>query len=346
MYSLNRPLNAIREYLAKQQSAIYEVLSSQVITPYAYQRKEIKGRGVYDANSSSRRHFVVLLLFSGLPEQTPGLQEVVRQLFREELIDRQTDSFQGIGLNLEMLTYMLSRYQKEEDQALFEAAKVANFDCICGYSWQAITVPPIETDLTTYTWQDILLLAELLALPDISNQVVDILQREKEEWTLEDLNFLRGHYLHMNDSKNECLVLKEIAALVKQEKGGWDGCCADIRYLEKLVLNKEYKEAKTVIVQLQNELPLAKEDWYTWNPGKNFLEYVQEVIVLHQKQNEELEDENRALWEWSYPYLRQVGQMYGNLATKTAASAKKFGETQYAEEVAARWARDLKEMGL
>lgn len=55
-------------------------------------------------------------------------------MFEEELKDRETNSFQGIGACLEILTFLLMKYNgAHQYDALFERAKNANFDCACGY---------------------------------------------------------------------------------------------------------------------------------------------------------------------------------------------------------------------
>ena len=62
-------------------------------------------------------------------------EDIVKRLFEEELKDRETNSFQGIGSSLEILTYLLMKHNdKNKYDELFKRAKNANFDCACGYS--------------------------------------------------------------------------------------------------------------------------------------------------------------------------------------------------------------------
>nr|MDE7293359.1 hypothetical protein [Oscillospiraceae bacterium] len=68
----------------------------------------------------------------------------VRELFTEEVKARENDSFQGIGINLEILTSLLLSYNRETDKPLFERAKNANFDCSCGYESRILTPQPLS----------------------------------------------------------------------------------------------------------------------------------------------------------------------------------------------------------
>ena len=48
----------------------------------------------------------------------------MKRLFEEELKDRETNSFQGIGSALEILTFLLMKYNREGTyDSLFERAK-------------------------------------------------------------------------------------------------------------------------------------------------------------------------------------------------------------------------------
>ena len=86
--------------------------------------------GIYDKNYTKRLRLVYYILFENIDNE-----DIVKRLFEEELKDRETNSFQGIGSSLEILTYLLMKHNdKNKYDELFKRAKNANFDCACGYS--------------------------------------------------------------------------------------------------------------------------------------------------------------------------------------------------------------------
>ena len=61
-------------------------------------------------------------------------EDTIVYLFQEELKDRKSNSFQGIGNTLNVLTSILKRYNDDgRYNEMLEEAKNANFDCACGY---------------------------------------------------------------------------------------------------------------------------------------------------------------------------------------------------------------------
>lgn len=61
-------------------------------------------------------------------------EDIIVYLFQEELKDRKTNSFQGIGNTLNALTSILNKYNTDgRYDKMLEEAKNANFDCACGF---------------------------------------------------------------------------------------------------------------------------------------------------------------------------------------------------------------------
>lgn len=109
---------------------------------YVYSAERNEERGTFDRNYSNRARLCWALLYDVC--EMPNKHELVRELFLEELKDRETNSFQGIGENLETLTSLLLELGEPSDSELFKRAKNANFDCACGYEPRVFKAQPLD----------------------------------------------------------------------------------------------------------------------------------------------------------------------------------------------------------
>lgn len=110
---------------------------------YVYRAQHSEEWGTSDKNYSARMRLCYALYYDVC--EVPDKRALVRELFGEELKDRESNSFQGIGDNLEMLTSMLLELGEPPESELFERAKNANFDCACGYEPRVLKpTPPDE----------------------------------------------------------------------------------------------------------------------------------------------------------------------------------------------------------
>ncbi|MDE6593542.1 MAG: hypothetical protein K2K57_10845, partial [Oscillospiraceae bacterium] len=102
-------------------------------TDYIFCPVEDKENGIYDKNYLNRTRLCYALFYETY--KTENKENIVRELFIEEVKARENESYQIIGINLEILTSLLLSYKRETDKPLFERAKNANFDCSCGYEF-------------------------------------------------------------------------------------------------------------------------------------------------------------------------------------------------------------------
>lgn len=98
---------------------------------YLYCYERTKEHGDSDKNYTNRTRLCYGLMYGGYSLES--IEAAVRELFETEIISREKASFQGIGVNIEILTVLLRNYNNPNDEKLFERAKNANFDCYCGY---------------------------------------------------------------------------------------------------------------------------------------------------------------------------------------------------------------------
>lgn len=109
---------------------------------YVYSAETSSARGTFDKNYTNRARLCYALLYNVC--EVPDKKELVRELFLEELKDRETNSFQGVGDNLETLSSLLLELGEPSDSELFVRAKEANFDCACGYEPRVLKVEPLN----------------------------------------------------------------------------------------------------------------------------------------------------------------------------------------------------------
>lgn len=114
---------------------------------YIYCEEKSLEHGIYDKNHKNRKRLCYALTYNVC--EVTDKKNIVRELFIEELKDRETNSFQGIGDNIEMLTSLLLEIGDPSDKTLFERAKNANFDCACGYEPRIIEPTPLD-DFSLY----------------------------------------------------------------------------------------------------------------------------------------------------------------------------------------------------
>lgn len=109
---------------------------------YAYSAAHSGESGTFDKNYANRMRLCWALYYNVC--EVPDKPALVRELFLEELKDRGSNSFQGIGDNLETLTSMLLELGEPPGSELFVRAKNANFDCACGYEPRILKFTPLD----------------------------------------------------------------------------------------------------------------------------------------------------------------------------------------------------------
>lgn len=145
---------------------------------YFYKCKHTEQYGDTDENYSARGRLLYALRFGAVEVGEPEREEMVRELFEQEIISREKESFQGIGTNLELLAVLMEKYRKPEDDALFERAKNANFDCYCGFMTDESYAEQYPEDIFEYDLEDSIELAHDLDMNDKVLELADIYKAE------------------------------------------------------------------------------------------------------------------------------------------------------------------------
>lgn len=319
------------EMMAQFSAADLDNLFTGRLENYCYQAGRDLQQGTYDIHYENRLRLCYALLFDHRYLANPQREQLIRTLFQEELKDRKTNSFQGIGTCLELLTGLLAAYHRAEDEQLFVQAKEANFDCACGYAVKAADHIPVKMEeFSLDHWIEIAVelkqcayAMKLIAIWEAAQATMDIAQYRSLRYWKRDCEDLIG----------ETKALEKILQLTLETEDHWAIASAYQDYVQQLLIVGELEEAGCMFQKLQSHLPLAHKDWCTIGLGRFALESCMDLILLQPEQG-------APLWQWARPFLlKGLPHLHGNLCQKAARVAEQQKEPELAEKFFAQYAR-------
>jgi len=303
----------IIEELIKNQSALFQKIKNSDYSEVCYSKGRDERRGTYDKNYISRLRLAYYLLF-----EKADTEDIVKRLFEEELKDRETNSFQGIGSCLEILTCLLMKYNSENKyQALFQRAKHANFDCACGYDTQ-IEMKSNLSNCDIYDCIDIAIETKCL---DYAEMLVDCWKESVSDWNGQTISSLIQYNKRIGrESENE-KFLKELLAIKLSDGKNFDIISAWKNLIHYYIQFKNYKEAYQNFVDMKVRTNFS--EIYRIHVFKYILEDCMELICGYPDRADEL-------WEWAKPFIQEfsaAGNMHGNLYKKSIEAANKVQDS-------------------
>lgn len=298
-----------------EQEKVYQELINGDDSQIKYVEQYDKVWGRKDKNYLNRMRLSYYILYSHIDDEN-----TVAYLFEEELKDRKSNSFQGIGYTLNVLTSILNRYNIEgKYDKLFDEAKNANFDCACGYDKNY----KMDEEISNLDLMDCIYLSKDLAYKDVMDVLVNKWKNSIAEWT---------------DSNRQTLI-KFNSFLGKETEN---------KELYEIVLEKAILRGETFdIVSAYNNII---QYYINSNNVKNAYFYLKKMIDtvnfkdiveirLFSTVLEECFDiicggvsDAEQLWKWAKPYLLNQTNMYGNLYKKGIAAAS-FVNDSYSEQL-------------
>ena len=106
-------------------------------------KKDNESEYIKDKNYIERLKLILSILYHKNRNKLmskKSFEDLLVFLFEEEIKDRQTNSYQGIGTSLEIMSFLFVKLYNDDINKLlskykdlFDKAKNANFDCNCGY---------------------------------------------------------------------------------------------------------------------------------------------------------------------------------------------------------------------
>ena len=311
----------LRKLIARQKP-LYEKVVSGDFSEVCYQEQYGEQEGTYDGNYTNRLR-LAYYMFYGHQEK----ESLVVSLFKEELKDRENNSFQGIGSTLELLTALLGKYnQGGKYDALFERAGNANFDCACGYTRNM----QIDPDINTWDIHDAIEGAIDMWELDIAGELVQIWQGSVSEWDSRQIAKLISYNKDIVlEERNEGLLEKSLA-MVREKGNNKEIISAWHDLIRHQVQFGKWDKAYQNLMQLRQHTKL--EEIERMDLFNFILERCAEIISNYPQKAQ-------ALWDWCKPYLQQKeDNLSRNLYKKGIDAANAVGDS-YALELGKKYQR-------
>lgn len=288
-----------------EQSETYQALKSGDTSLIQYSGYYDERWGTGDANYLNRMRLVYYLLYANIDDE-----DLIVYLFEEELKDRKSNSFQGIGNTLNVLTSILNKYNTDgRYDKMLEEAKNANFDCACGFDKNY----RIDDEIISLDLMDCIFLSRDLDYKDVMDVLVSKWKDSITEWTDANRTTLIGFNSFLGKEQENESIYK-----VLLENAISSGKTFNIVYTYNKVIRYyiDIKQFEIADAYLREMIDTA--DFKEIERIRLFgdvLEECFEIICGGAKDSVEL-------WKWAKPYLQKRANMYGNLFVKGIAAAK------------------------
>ncbi len=297
----------------EEQQAVYRALKAGNDGTVRYKEFRNGEWGTDDENYTNRLRLAYFLLYCHIEDE-----EAVSFLFREELKDRERNSFQGIGSTLQILTHLIRKYNGDgKYDGLLERAKNANFDCACGYDPDG----QMEEDFEENSLLDCIYLCREMEYGDVMGSLLDEWKKNITEWSdsnrrvLIDFNTFLG-----KDAENERLYQEQLAEILSAENSGARDIISGYKNLIRHYIHMcDYGKALCLCEKVIKTTDYGQIR--TLRLFKDILEACFEVTTNHT-------EAAAGLWKWAKMELQKVPQSswYGNLYTRGIAAAKAMND--------------------
>lgn len=262
--------------------------------------------GIYDKNYTNRLRLVYYILFENIDNE-----DIVKRLFEEELKDRETNSFQGIGSSLEILTYLLMKYNdKNKYDELFKRAKNANFDCACGYGRNL----KIESDLNKYDIYECINIAIETEYTDYAKKLVECWKESITDWNKQSYKTLIYFNKNIDNEVENEEVFKALLNIEIKNGKNYDVISAWRNLIHYYIKFDKCEEAYKSFTDMIKSVKLSEV--YDINLFNFILEDCMELICKY-------DEEAKTLWKWAKPFVKKKAKdMYGNLYKKSIKASE------------------------
>lgn len=311
-----------------EQAEVYQALKSGETASVQYCGYKDEKWGTKDTNYLNRMRLAYYLLYAWIDDE-----DAIVYLFQEELKDRKSNSFQGIGNTLNVLTSILKQYNNDgRYNGMLEEAKNANYDCACGYDKNY----QIDDDVDSLDLMDCIFLSQNLEYKDI----MEVLVREWKESILDWTDAKRDTLIRFNsilgkEQENEAIykVLLDNAIMSGKTFNIVSAYNKVIRYY---IDTGQFEVASFYLSKMIDTTKIKEIEGIRF--FGDVLEECFEIISGGVKESAEL-------WKWAKPYLMIGRNMYGNLFTKGIVAAKTIGDS-YALKLEQEYTDWKKKVGL
>ena len=311
-----------------EQSEVYRALKSGETASVQYSGYKDEKWGTRDANYLNRMRLAYYLLYARIDDE-----DAIVYLFQEELKDRKSNSFQGIGDTLNVLTSILKRYNNDgRYNGMLEEAKNANFDCACGYDKNY----QIDDEVDSLDLMDCIFLSQDLEYKDVMEVLVREWKESIMDWTDGKRDTLIGFNSFLGKEQENEAIYK-----VLLDNAIMSGKTLDIVSAYNKVIRYYIDIGQFEIADFYLRRMIDTTDFKDIERIRLFGDVLEECFeIISGGVKESIE-----LWKWAKPYLKIRTNMYGNLYTKGIVAAKTVGDS-YAVELEQEYIDRKKKVGL
>ncbi|MEI0490195.1 hypothetical protein [Brachyspira pulli] len=313
-------------------------------------KKDNEAEYTKDKNYIERLKLVLSILYHKNRNELmnkKSFEDLLVFLFEEEIKDRQTNSYQGIGTSLEIMSFLfvklynghinklLSKYKD-----LFYKAKNANFDCNCGYhvddyDYYNERLDELNLDSIISYFIDIIE-SKLLS------KLVDIWKGTVKEWDKKNLDKLKYYESLIEDKESLLETTKKLFEMAVQEnESNWDIVSALNNYIKSLIDNNKYDYAWQLMTKYMNNIKNIQDDkFYNINLGRFIIERAADIML--NINNDKLEKE---IWAFiSEPFTSEHHSFYLKLYEKVLLCCDIVKDEKIKNKISQEYQKELKKL--
>ena len=317
------------------------------ISPFIY-KEDNEAEYTKDKNYIERLKLILSILYHKNRNELmnkKSFEDLLVFLFEEEIKDRQTNSYQGIGTSLEIMSFLFVKLYNDDINKLlskykdlFDKAKNANFDCNCGYGVD-------DYDYYNERLDELSIDAVISYFIDIDDlqlcsKFIDIWKETVKEWDKKNLDKLKYYESLIEDKESLLETTKKLFEIaVKENESNWDIVSTLNNYLKSLIENKKYDYAWQLISKYMNNIKNIQDDkFYNINLGRYIIERSADIML--NINNEKLEKE---IWSFiSEPFIAEHHSFYLKLYEKVLLCCDIVRDEKLKNKISEEYQKELK----
>ena len=321
------------------------------IEPFIY-KEDNEAEYTKDKNYIERLKLILSILYHKNRNELmnkKSFEDLLVFLFEEEIKDRQTNSYQGIGTSLEIMSFLFVKLYNDDINKLlfkykdlFDKAKNANFDCNCGYGVD-------DYDYYNEKLDELNLDSIISYFIDIDeskllSKLVDIWKSTVKEWDKNNLDKLKYYESLIEDKESLLETTKKLFEMAVQEnESNWDIVSALNNYLKSLIDDNKYDYAWQLISKYMNNIKNIRDDkFYNINLGRHIIERAADIML--NINNEKLEKE---IWAFiSEPFTAEHHSFYLKLYEKVLLCCDIVRDEKLKNKISEEYQKELKKLKL
>ena len=311
-------------------------------------KKDNESEYTKDKNYIERLKLVLSILYHKNRNELmnkKSFEDLLVFLFEEEIKDRQTNSYQGIGTSLEIMSFLFVKLYNDDINKLlfkykdlFDKAKNANFDCNCGYGVD-------DYDYYNEKLDELNLDSIISYFIDIDeskllSKLVDIWKSTVKEWDKNNLDKLKYYESLIEDKESLLETTKKLFEMAVQEnESNWDIVSALNNYLKSLIDDNKYDYAWQLISKYMNNIKNIRDDkFYNINLGRHIIERAADIML--NINNDKLEKE---IWAFiSEPFTAEHHSFYLKKKKKVLLCCDIVRDEKLKNKISEEYQKELK----